>query len=54
MRLSGFTVCTRLEVAIQKRRKLLETGTLATEKKDNRLPVSEWGERENTKGKDNH
>lgn len=34
MRLSGISVCTRLAVANQKRRIMLETGTLAKERKD--------------------
>ena len=32
VRLSGFPVCTRLEAANQKRRRILEAGMLATEK----------------------
>lgn len=32
---------------------MLEAGSLAKERKDNRLLVREWGEREPTKGRDN-
>lgn len=45
MRLSGFSDLTRLAAANQKRRRMLEAGMLAKERKDTRLSVREGGEK---------